>query len=78
MTASNDGVGMLDLERDLPTTRDDAAALRRLAKLPVVTDPVDANILRDPFWTMEKALAARFFRDADEPFVLEWQGAGSS
>jgi hypothetical protein len=71
VTGSTDRAGALDLERDLPTTtREDVEALRRLAHLPMATDPVDGNLLRGPFWTMEKALAARFFRDSDEPFEL--------
>jgi hypothetical protein len=30
----------------------------------------DVNHLRDPFWTMEKALEAPFFTPDDEPFEL--------
>lgn len=67
---STDRPVMLDLERDLPTTAEDVEALRRLARRLVVTEPADANRLRDPFWSLEKALAARFFRDTDEPFEL--------
>jgi hypothetical protein len=61
---------MLDLERDLPTTAEDVETLWRLGRRPVVTNPVDANRLRDPFWTLDKALAAPFFSSSDEPFEL--------
>jgi hypothetical protein len=70
LTASNDELALLDLERDLPTTDEDVAVLWRLAGRPVVTDPAEANALRDPFWTLDRALAAPFFNHSDEPFEL--------
>lgn len=60
----------LDLERDLPTSQEDIHALDRLSRRPTVTDPADANRLRDPFWSLERALEARFFSVDDEPFEL--------
>ncbi|HSN55738.1 MAG TPA: hypothetical protein VLT32_13750 [Candidatus Sulfomarinibacteraceae bacterium] len=70
MSGSTDRPAMLELERDLPTTAEDVEALRRLAGRMVVTEPADANRLRDPFWTLERALVSRFFRDTDQPFEL--------
>jgi hypothetical protein len=70
LTGSSDDLRLLDLERDIPTTAEDVEALWRLAHRPVVTDPARANDLRDPFWTLERALAAPFFSDADESFEL--------
>lgn len=70
MTESRDPRDLLDLERDLPTSQEDIDVLHRLNRTPTVTDPADANRLRDPFWSFEKALEARFFNDDDEPFEL--------
>lgn len=70
MTGSNRDFELLDLERDLPTTAKDVEVLWKLSRQPMVTEPVDANRLRDPFWSIEKALAAPFFSDSDEPFFL--------
>ena len=70
MTGSTDDVEMLNLEQDLPTTEEDNEALWKLARIPDVTEPVDANRLRDPQWSLEKALSAPFFSDDDAPFEL--------
>lgn len=70
MTDSSKELDLLDLDRDLPTTKEDVAKLWELSHRLVYTSPKDANRLRDPFWTMEKALEAPFFTDADEPFEL--------
>jgi len=70
LTGSTDAYELLDLERDLPTTDEDSEVLRKLTRRFQVTEPIDANRLRDPYWTLEKALAAPLFSDDDEPFEL--------
>jgi hypothetical protein len=70
VTGSNSEREFLDLERDLPTSPEDSEVLWRLGRQPVVTDPADANRLRDPYWTLEKALAAPLFSDSEAPFEL--------
>jgi hypothetical protein len=60
---------LLDLERDLPTTREDNEVLWALAKA-AKDAPVDMDRLLDPFWTLEKAAAKPLFTDEDEPFEL--------
>jgi hypothetical protein len=70
LTDSSERFDFLDLERDLPTTKEDVDMLQKLSRRLVYTFPEDANRLRDPFWTMEKALEAPFFCDDDEPFEL--------
>ena len=70
MTDSSKKYDLLDLERDLPTTKEDVKRLWELSQRLVFISFKDANRLRDPFWTMEKALEAPFFTDDDEPFEL--------
>lgn len=70
MTGSSRDFELLDLEHDLPTTAEDVEVLWELSRQPIVTEPVDANRLRDPSWTFEKALTAPFFCDSDESFFL--------
>lgn len=70
MTDSSREYDLLDLDRDLPTTQEDVDKLWELSNRLVVTSLVDANRLRDPFWTMEKAMSAPLFCDDDEPFEL--------
>lgn len=70
LTDSSESFELLDLESDLPTTERDVEALWQLSKRMQKTTPEDANRLRDPYWTLEKALAAPLFSDSDEPFEL--------
>lgn len=70
LTDSSKKYDLLDLERDLPTTKEDVERLWELKNRPMYTSLANANRLRDPFWTMEKALEAPFFTDEDEPFEL--------
>ena len=70
MTDSSKEHDLLDLDRDLPTTTEDVEKLWELSHRLVYTFPKDANRLRDPFWTMEKAMEAPLFTDDDEPFEL--------
>jgi hypothetical protein len=70
LTDSSKKYDLLDLDRDLPTTKEDVEKLWELSRRLVYTSPKDANRLRDPYWTMEKAMAAPLFTDDDEPFEL--------
>jgi hypothetical protein len=69
LTCSNKKFNLLDLDRDLPTTRED---VQRLWELPQAARnaQVDMDRLLDPFWTLEKAAALTLFRDEDGPFEL--------
>ena len=70
MTESSEKSVPLDLERDLPTTQEDVERLWELSNVLIRTSLVDVNRLLAPCWTLEKALAAPLFTDADEPFEL--------
>lgn len=70
MTDSSERTGNIDFERDLPTTPEDVERLWELSNVLVKTSLVDVNRLLAPCWTLEKALAAPFFTDEDEPFEL--------
>ncbi len=67
---SSDRSDLLDLERDLPTTREDVAALARLRRHP----PMDLDnyfrfLAAFPAPTLDE-LAARRGPEGPEPFVL--------
>ena len=70
MTDSCEKLVSLDLERDLPTTREDVERLWELSNVSVMTSLVDVNRLLAPCWTLEKALSEPFFNDDYEPFEL--------
>lgn len=70
MSDSTENFVLLDLERDLPTTKEDVERLWELKNRPVYTSLANVNRLRAPCWTMEKALEAPFFTDDFEPFEL--------
>lgn len=61
---------LLDLDRDLPTTKEDVEKLWELSNQMITTSLADVNSLLDPFWTLEKARSMPFFSDDDEPFEL--------
>ena len=70
LTGSKGKDGLLDLDRDIPTTPEDNRRLWELSNVNVTTSLVDVNRLVAPGWTMEKAMAAPLFSDDDEPFEL--------
>jgi len=67
---SSKSCDLLDLERDLPTTREDIKKLGELSNRLSKTSLVDVNRLLAPCWTMEKAMSAPLFSRDDEPFEL--------
>jgi hypothetical protein len=70
LTASNKKYDLLDLDRDLPTTKGDVERLWELSNRLDFTSMKDLNRLLAPCWTMEKAMSAPLFSDDDEPFAL--------
>lgn len=70
MTDSNREHDLLDLDRDVPTTREDVERLWELSQRLDFTSMKDVNRLLAPGWTLEKAMSAPLFRDEDEPFEL--------
>lgn len=70
MAGSNKKHDLLDLDRDLPTTKEYVEKLWELSNRMVTTSLADVNSLLDPFWTLEKAISKPFFSDEDEPFEL--------
>ncbi len=70
MTDSSKKYDHLDLDRDLPTTREDVERLWELSQRLDFTSMKDVNRLLAPGWTLEKAMRAPLFSDDDEPFEL--------
>lgn len=70
MTGSSKRHDLLDLDRDLPTTKEDVERLWELSNRLGFTSVVDVNRLPAPRWTLEKALSEPLFSDDDEPLEL--------
>lgn len=70
MNSSSKRYDLLDLDRDLPTTKEDVERLWELSNRLDFTSMVDVNRLLAPCWTLEKALSKPLFSDDYEPFEL--------
>jgi hypothetical protein len=69
LTESKPEVVLLDLERDIPTTKEDSEILWKLSRQPHENLLKNVNQLLAPGWTLEKARSLPFF-DGCEPFRL--------